>query len=382
MIYLDHNSSTRVDERVLSKMLPYFRKGFANPSSTYKIAQKAREAVEDARETVAKCLGCEPEEIYFTSGGTESNNLAIKGVAWRQRHRGNHIITSTIEHHAVLNPFKWLENRGYNVSYIPVDSAGIVDVEALRWAITPETILISVMWVNNEIGTIQPIREIAEIAREKGIYFHTDAVQAVGKIPVNLKEVGVNMLSLSGHKLYGPKGVGALFVRKGTHIEPLIHGGHHEKNLRAGTENVPGIVGLSEAVKIATEELEEENERLLTLRNKLEAGLLARISYITINGHRKKRVSNTLSLCVKYIEGESMLLHLDLNDICASSGSACTAGSPEPSHVLLAMDIEPEVASGSLRFSLGRENTEDDIDKVLDILPKVVEKLRSVSPYK
>jgi len=238
------------------------------------------------------------------------------------------------------------------------------------------------MWVNNEIGTIQPVEEIAEIARERGIYFHTDAVQAIGKIPVNLKKTKIDMLSLSGHKLYGPKGIGALFVRKETHIEPLIHGGHHERNLRAGTENVPGIIGFSEAVKIATMELEEENKRLLTLRDKLETGLLERIPDITLNGHKEKRVSNTLSLCIKYVEGESISLHLDLNDICASSGSACTSGSSEPSHVLLAMGIKPEIAYGSLRFSLGRENTEEDIDKVLDILPRVVKKLRLLSPYK
>lgn len=382
MIYLDHNSTTRVDERVLSKMMSYFKESFTNPSSTYRSAQEAREALEDARENLANCLGCEAKEIYFTSGGTESNNLAIKGTAWRQRQKGNHIITSKIEHHAVLSPCRWLESKGFRVSYIPVDSAGIVDVGALKKAITPQTILISIMWVNNEIGTIQPVEEIAEIARERGIYFHTDAVQAIGKIPVNLKKTKIDMLSLSGHKLYGPKGIGALFVRKETHIEPLIHGGHHERNLRAGTENVPGIIGFSEAVKIATMELEEENKRLLTLRDKLETGLLERIPNITLNGHKEKRVSNTLSLCIKYVEGESILLHLDLNDICASSGSACTSGSSEPSHVLLAMAIKPEIAYGSLRFSLGRENTEEDVDKVLDILPRVVKKLRSLSPYK
>ncbi len=382
MIYLDHNSTTRVDERVLSKMMSYFKENFANPSSTYRSAQEAREALEDTRESLANCLGCKAKEIYFASGGTESNNLAIKGTAWRQRQKGNHIITSKIEHHAVLSPCRWLESKGFRVSYIPVDSAGIVDVGALKKAITPQTILISIMWVNNEIGTIQPVEEIAEIARERGIYFHTDAVQAIGKITVNLKKTKIDMLSLSGHKLYGPKGIGALFVRKETHIEPLIHGGHHERNLRAGTENVPGIIGFSEAVKIATMELEEENKRLLTLRDKLETGLLERIPNITLNGHKEKRVSNTLSLCIKYVEGESILLHLDLNDICASSGSACTSGSSEPSHVLLAMGIKPEIAYGSLRFSLGRENTEEDIDKVLDILPRVVKKLRSLSPYK
>lgn len=382
MIYLDHNSTTKVDKRVLSRTMPYFRENFANPSSTYRIAQEAREALEDARGTVADCLKCDPKEIYFTSGGTESNNLAIKGTAWRQRREGNHIITSRIEHHAVLNPCRWLEGMGFRVSYIPVDSTGIVDVDALRKAITPQTILISIMWVNNEIGTIQPIKEIAEIAREKGIYFHTDAVQAIGKIPVNLKEIGVDILSLSGHKIYGPKGIGVLFIREGTHIESLIHGGPHEMSLRAGTENIPEIIGLSEAVKIATTELGEENRRLSILRDKLETGLQERIPDIIINGHREKRVSNTLSLCIRYVEGESVLLHLDLNEICASSGSACASGSSEPSHVLLAMGIEPEVAYGSLRFSLGRENTEEDIDKVLDILPRIVEKLRSLSPYK
>jgi len=382
MIYLDHNSSTKIDKRVLSKMMPYFRENFANPSSTYRIAQEAREALEDARETVANCLKCDPKEIYFTSGGTESNNLAIKGTAWRRRREGNHIITSRTEHHAVLNPCRWLEGMGFKVSYIPVDSTGIVDVDALRKAITPQTILISIMWVNNEIGTMQPIKEIAEIAREKGIYFHTDAVQAIGKIPVNLKEIRVDMLSLSGHKIYGPKGIGVLFVREGTHIESLIHGGPHEMSLRAGTENVPEIIGLSEAVKIATTELGEENRRLSILRDKLETGLQERVPDIIINGHREKRVSNTLSLCIRYVEGESVLLHLDLNEICASSGSACTSGSTKPSHVLLAMGIEPEITYGSLRFSLGRENTEEDIDKVLDILPRIVEKLRSLSPYK
>ncbi|MEA3431505.1 MAG: cysteine desulfurase family protein, partial [candidate division WOR-3 bacterium] len=265
MIYLDHNSTTKVDKRVLSRTMPYFRENFANPSSTYRIAQEAREALEDARETVANCLKCDPKEIYFASGGTESNNLAIKGTAWRQRREGNHIITSRIEHHAVLNPCRWLEGMGFRVSYIPVDSTGIVDVDALRKAITPQTILISIMWVNNEIGTIQPIKEIAEIAREKGIYFHTDAVQAIEKIPVNLKEIRVDMLSLSGHKIYGPKGIGVLFVREGTHIESLIQGGPHEMSLRAGTENVPEIIGLSEAVKIATTELGEENRRLSIL---------------------------------------------------------------------------------------------------------------------
>jgi len=382
MMYLDHNSTTKIDKRVLSRMMPYFRENFTNPSSIYRIAQEAREVLEDARETVANCLKCGPKEIYFTSGGTESNNLAIKGTAWRRRREGNHIITSRIEHHAVLNPCRWLEGMGFRVSYIPVDSTGIVHVDALRKAITPQTILISIMWVNNEIGTIQPIKEIAEIAREKGIYFHTDAVQAIGKIPVNLKEIRVDMLSLSGHKIYGPKGIGVLFVREGTHIESLIHGGSHEMSLRAGTENVPEIIGLSEAVKIATTELGEENRRLSILRDKLETGLQERIPDIIINGHREKRVSNTLSLCIRYVEGESVLLHLDLNEICASSGSACTSGSTKPSHVLLAMGIEPEIAYGSLRFSLGRKNTEEDIDKVLDILPRIVEKLRSMSPYK
>ncbi|MCK4328524.1 cysteine desulfurase NifS [candidate division WOR-3 bacterium] len=380
MIYLDHNATTMVDERVLSKMMPYFINIFGNPSSLHRVGQDARKAVEESRETIANCLGCNPEEVYFTSGGTESNNLAIKGTAWRNRKKGNHIITSTIEHHAVLNPCEWLEKEGFSVSYIPADSKGIVDIDALKRAIIPETILISIMWVNNEIGTIQAVEEIAEISKERDITFHTDAVQAIGKIPVNLKKIDIDMLSLSGHKLYGPKGIGVLFVRKESKIEPLIHGGSHERNLRAGTENVPGIVGLAEAINIATTEIKEENERLLGLRNKLEQGLIGRISDIIIYGHSKKRVVNTVSVGIRNVEGESVLMYLDFEDIYASSGSACASGSAEPSHVLLEMGVDQQLASGSLRFSLGRENTEEDIDKVLITLPQIVEKLRSMSP--
>ncbi|MCK4595865.1 cysteine desulfurase NifS [candidate division WOR-3 bacterium] len=380
MIYLDHNATTMVDERVLSKMMPYFINIFGNPSSLHRVGQDARRAVEESRETIANCLGCNPEEVYFTSGGTESNNLAIKGTAWRNRKKRNHIITSTIEHHAVLNPCKWLKKEGFRVSYIPANSKGIIDIDALKRAIVPETILISIMWVNNEIGTIQPVEEIAEISKERDITFHTDAVQAIGKIPVNLKKIDIDMLSLSGHKLYGPKGVGVLFVRKESKIEPLIHGGSHERNLRAGTENVPGIVGLAEAINIATTEMKEENERLLGLRNKLEQGLIERIPDIIIYGHRKKRVVNTVSVGIRNAEGESVLMYLDFNDIYASSGSACASGSAEPSHVLLEMGVDQQLASGSLRFSLGRENTEEDIDKVLITLPQIVEKLRSMSP--
>lgn len=380
MIYLDHNATTMVDERVLSKMRSYFIDNFGNPSSLYRAGQNAREAVENSRETIAMCICCAPDEVYFTSGGTESNNMAIKGAAWRNRKKGNHIVTSRIEHHAVLNPCRWLESEGFRVSYIPVDSDGIVDVNSLKKTITKETILISIMWVNNEIGTIEPIEEIAEIAAEKEIYFHTDAVQAIGKIPVALNNININMLSLSGHKLYGPKGTGILYIRNGTNIEPLIHGGHHERDLRAGTENVPGIVGLAEAVRLITAEMEQENRKLLKLRKKLECGLLEGIPDIKIYGHREKRVANTVSVGIRNVEGESVLIHLDLNDICASTGSACASGSSTPSHVLYEMGIDGRLASGSLRFSLGKENTEEHINRLLSLLPSIVEKLRSMSP--
>ncbi|MGC9004304.1 MAG: cysteine desulfurase NifS [bacterium] len=381
MIYMDYNATTPIDERVLDSMLPYLREEFGNPSSIYSLAQRARKAVEEAREKLAKLLNCDPKEIIFTSGGTESDNFALKGIAYANQDKGKHIITSQIEHHAVLNTCKFLEKQGFQITYLPVDRYGVVDLEALERSITPQTILISIMFANNEVGTIQPIKEIARIARKYGVYFHTDAVQAVGKIPIDVKELGIDLLSLSAHKFYGPKGVGALYVRRGVRIVPFIQGGEQEKGRRGGTENVAGIVGLGKAAEIAQEEMEEEEKRVRALRDQLEKGLLERIPEVILNGHPQNRLYNTLSICVKYVEGESMLINLDREGICASSGSACTSGSLEPSHVLLAMGVPPEVAHGSLRFSLGKFNKEEDVERVIEVLPPIVEELRKISPF-
>jgi cysteine desulfurase len=401
-IYLDNNATTPTDPRVLEAMLPYFNKFYGNPSSVYTLASKSKDAMEEARLQVAKILNAKPEEIVFTSGGTEADNLAIKGIAFANssrggcasgtKEKGNHIITSKIEHHAVLNTCKWLEKQGFSVTYLGVDNYGIVNLEELKEAIDDTTILVTIMHANNEIGTIEPIEEISKIIQEINkkrkagskprIYFHTDAVQTVGKIPIDVNELEVDLLSLSGHKFYGPKGIGALFIRRGTKIDPILHGGHHERKRRAGTENVPGIVGLGKACEIAMEEGEKEQMRVMALRNKLEKGILEKIDDIIVNGHPDKRLAGTLNICVKYIEGESMLLNLDFEGIAASSGSACTSGSLEPSHVLLACGISPEVAHGSLRFSLGHDTTEEDIDRVIEVLPPIVKKLREMSPFK
>lgn len=380
IIYMDHSSSTPTNQRVIEAMAPYFNKYYGNPLSLYALAQESAKAREAAREKVAKLLNAKVGEIIFTSGGTEANNFAIKGVAFANENKGNHIITSKIEHHSVLNTCKWLEKRGFNVSYIGVDKYGIVDLDELENSITDKTILITIMHANNEVGTIEPLSEIARVAKDNNIYLHTDAVQTVGKVKVEVNELGVALLTLSGHKFYGPKGVGALFIKKGTKIDPLLHGGHHEQNKRAGTENVPGIVGLGVACEIAMEEMGEENKRLRDLRDSLEEGLTERIEDVIVNGHPEKRLSGVLNICIKHIEGESMLLHLDNNSIAASSGSACTSGSLEPSHVLRAMGIPPEVAHGSLRFSLGHSNTIHDINKVIEVLPQIVKKLREMSP--
>ena len=380
-IYLDYAATTPCHPEVIEEMLPFFNQIYGNPSSVYQLAQKAKGVIEEAREKVARLLNAEPEEIIFTGGGTEADNMAIKGVAFANKKRGNHIITSRIEHHAVINTCKWLEKQGLKVTYISVDKFGVIDLDELRKSLTDKTILISIMHANNEVGTIEPIQEIAKIARERGIYFHTDAVQTAGKVPIDVKESGIDMLSLSGHKLYGPKGIGALYVRKGVKISPLIHGGHHERNRRAGTENVPGIVGLGKACEIASKEMANEEKRLRELRDKLYKGLNERIDDIILNGHPHRRLPGILNICVKYVEGESMLINLDLEGICVSSGSACTSGSLEPSHVLLAMGVPAEVAHGSLRFSLGRNTTQKDIDRVISVLPSIVEKLRAISPF-
>ena len=380
-IYLDNNATTPTDKRVVEAMLPYFCKKYGNPSSIYKLANESEAAKEEARDKVAKLLNAKPYEIVFTGCGTESDNFAIKGTAFANRKKGNHIITSSIEHHAVLNACKWLEKQGFEVTYIGVDKHGVVNLDELCKAITDKTILISIMHANNEVGTIEPIKEIADIAKDNGIYFHIDAVQTVGKLPIDVNDLSVDLLSMSGHKFYGPKGVGALYIRKGTKIDSLLHGGHHERNRRAGTENVPGIVGLGKASEIAMEEFEEEERRVKKLRDRLEKGLMEKIDDVIINGHPERRLPSTLNICIKYVEGESILLQLNHNGIAASSGSACTSGSFEPSHVLTSMGIPPEVAHGSLRFSVGRSNTEKDIDKVIEVLPPIVENLREMSPF-
>lgn len=380
LIYLDHNATTPVDERVIKAMLPYFGKKYGNPSSIYKLANESDKAKEEAREKVANLLHANSNEIVFTGCGTESDNYAVKGAAFANRKKGNHIITSSIEHHAVLNSCKWLEKQGFKVTYLGVDKYGMVNLDELRDAITDETILISIMHANNEVGTIEPVKEIAEISRQNGILFHTDAVQTVGKLPIDVNDLSVDLLSLSGHKFYGPKGIGALYIRKGTRIDSLLHGGHHESNRRAGTENVPGIVGLGKAAEIAAKEFAEEEIKVRKLRDRLENGLINKIDDVFINGHPDKRLAGTLNICIKYIEGEGMLLHLDHKGIAASSGSACTSASLKASHVLIAMGLSHEVAHGSLRFSLGRDNTEQDIDKVIEVLPPIVKKLREMSP--
>ena len=380
-IYMDYNATTPVDPGVSEAMLPYLREKFHNPSSIYSGAKEVKKAIEEAREKVARLIGTKPKEVIFTGGGSEADNHAIKGVAFALRGKGNHIITSAIEHHAVLHTCQFLEKMGFEVTYLPVNRYGIVEPEVLKEAIREETILVSIMMANNEIGTMEPIKELAEVAHERGVLFHTDAVQAVGKIPVNVKELGVDMLSLSAHKFYGPKGVGGLYVRWGVKIPSLIHGGGQERGRRAGTENVAGIVGAGRAAEIAMEEMDEEERKIRPLRDKLEKELVGRIPQVIVNGHPEKRLYNTLNICVKGIEGEGMLALLDMNGISASSGSACTSGSLEPSHVLLAIGLPHEIAHGSLRFSLGKYNTEEDVDKVIEVLPWIVERLRAMSPF-
>lgn len=378
-IYLDNAATTAVAPEVLETMLPYFTEVYGNPSSIHATGRTAHKAVDQARRQVATAIGAQPQEIYFTAGGSESDNWAIKGTALAQQRKGNHIITSAIEHHAVLHTCAWLEKHGFEVTYLPVDEFGRVNPEDVEKAITDKTILISIMTANNEIGTIQPIREIGAIARAHKILFHTDAVQAVGAIPVNVDEMNVDMLSMSGHKFHGPKGIGALYIRKGVRIDTLIHGGAQERGLRAGTENLPGIVGIGKAIELATANLDENARRITALRDKLMDGILERIPDARINGHRTQRLPNNCNVSIRYIEGEAMLLRLDLAGIAASSGSACTSGSLDPSHVLLAIGLPHEIAHGSLRLTLGADTTEKDIDAVLDTLPGIVSDLRAMS---
>lgn len=380
LVYMDHAATTPTHPEVVEAMVPYLHDQFGNPSSVYRIARESRTAVERSREQVARALGAEPQEIFFTSGGTEADNWALKGFALANRNRGNHIITTAIEHHAVLHPCEYLEKLGFAVTYLPVDHQGRVRVESVEGAITDRTLLISVMWANNEIGTIQPVAEIGALARERGIAFHTDAVQAIGQLPVDVKEARVDLLSISAHKFRGPKGVGALYVREGVRLDNLLHGGAQEKRRRAGTENVAGIVGLGAAMERATTGIPEHARRVGALRDRLWAGIRDRVPHVQLNGHPTARLPNNLNLSVRFVEGESMLLFLDQEGICASSGSACTSGSLEPSHVLTALGVPPEIAHGSLRFTLGEENTPEDVGYVLETLPPIVERLRQMSP--
>jgi cysteine desulfurase len=379
-IYLDYAATTPTDPEVVKAMLPYFGDCFGNPSSAHSFGQEAREAIEKARSNVASLLGANPAEIVFTSGGTESDNLAIKGIAYANRSKGNHIITSAIEHHAVTEPCHFLEKQGFEVTLLPVDRDGRVDPDGVPKAITDRTILISIMHANNEIGTIQPITAIGKIARERGIYLHTDAVQTFGHIPFTVDDLKVDLLSLSAHKLYGPKGMGALYIRKGTRIVPFMHGGEQESKRRASTHNVPGIVGLSKAVEMAREKMDEEMKTQTRLRDRLIEGILERTERSRLNGHPTERLPNNVNVSVEFVEGESMLLGLDMEGIACSTGSACSSGSLDPSHVLLAIGLNHQMAHGSLRFSLGRYTEEKDINRVLEVLPSVVERLRSMSP--
>jgi len=379
-IYMDHSATTFVKPEVVTAMIPFFTEHFGNPSSIYGIARESKKAIDVARVQTAKALGAEPDEIYFTSGGSESDNWAIKGVAFANRKRGNHIITTQIEHHAVLHTCQYLEKEGFEVTYLPVDQYGLVDTAVLEKAITEKTILISIMYANNEIGTIEPISELGAIARKHKVYFHTDAVQAIGSIPIDVKAQNIDLLSLSAHKFYGPKGTGALYIKKGVRIENLIHGGGQERRRRAGTENIAGIVGLGKAIELATADIPGHSAKIRAMRDRLIKGVLSTISHTRLNGHPEKRLAGNFNVSFEFIEGESMLLWLDDEGICASTGSACTSGSLEPSHVLLATGLPVEISHGSLRLSLGDANTEKDVDVVLEVLPKIVTKLRDMSP--
>ena len=379
-IYLDNAATTRLDDEVFEQMLPYFKDHYGNPSSIYATGRDARKAVEEARRAVAAALNCTAQEIFFTSGGTESDNWAIKGIAHTNQNKGKHIISTAIEHHAVLHPLEDLQQQGFNVTYVPVDEDGLVHPEDIKKAIRPDTILITVIAANNEIGTIQPIAEIGKFAQEHKIAFHTDAVQAIGAIPVDVQEWQVDTLSLSAHKFHGPKGVGALYIRKGTRLPAFIQGGAQERNRRAGTENVPGIVGLGAAITKAVNKLDENAKKIAALRDDLINSILKSVPEVRLNGHPVLRLPNNVNIAVKYIEGEALLLRLDLAGIAASSGSACTSGSLDPSHVLLAIGLPHEIAHGSLRLTLSADTTQEEIDTVKTELPRIINILRAMSP--
>ena len=379
-VYFDNAATTRLDDEVLKEMMPYLKDNYGNASSIYKLGRESKKAVEEAREKVAKALNCKPSEIYFTSGGSESDNTAIKGIARANKNKGNHIITSKIEHPAVLETLKELEKEGFETTYISVDENGIIDLEELKKSIKENTILITIMFANNEIGTIEPIEEIGKIAKENNVYFHTDAVQAVGSIKIDVQKLNIDSLSLSSHKIYGPKGVGVLYVRSNVKFQNLISGGHQEKAKRAGTENVPGIVGLGKAIEIAYSNLEEHNKKIKELRNYYLEQVKEKIPYIKINGDLEKRLPGNMNISFRFIEGEGLLLNLDLKGISASSGSACTSGSLDPSHVLLAIGVPHEIAHGSLRISIGKYNTKEEVDYLVENLVEIVSRLREMSP--
>lgn len=380
-VYMDYSATTYTKPEVLKEMLPYFTEYFGNPSSLYSMSDEPRKAIDKARERVAKALNASKDEIFFTAGGSEGDNWILKGIAFANKNKGNHIITTKIEHHAILHTGKFLEKSGFDVTYLPVDEYGLIRIEDLKKAITDKTILVSVMFANNEVGSIQPIEEIGKICKEHNIYFHTDAVQAVGHVKIDVQAMNITALSLAGHKFYGPKGEGALYLRKGTKIENLIHGGAQERGKRATTENVPGIVGLGKAIEIAVEELEPEAKRLTKLRDKLLNGLVEKVPYVKVNGPiGEKRMPGNVNLSFIGIEGETLLLDLNDAGIFASTGSACASGSLDPSHVLLALGLKHEVAHGSLRLSLGAGTTEEDVDYALEVIPKIVERRREMSP--
>ncbi|MBE6050932.1 MAG: cysteine desulfurase NifS [Clostridium sp.] len=380
-VYMDYAATTYVKPEVLEEMMPYFTEKFGNPSSFYDISRTTSRAVDEARGKVAKALNAEQSEIYFTGGGSEADNWAIKGIASAYKNKGNHIITTKIEHHAILHTCEYLEKQGFEVTYLDVDKEGFINLDDLKNAITDKTILVSIMFANNEIGTLQPIKEIGAICRERKVLFHTDAVQAVGHVDIDVKDMNIDLLSLAGHKIYGPKGIGVLYIRKGVRIHNLIHGGGQERGRRAGTENIAGIVGLGKAIELATENIEEHSKRLTVLRDKLIDGILEAIPYSYLNGPRgDKRLPGNVNVRFTFIEGESILLSLDFEGICASSGSACTSGSLDPSHVLLAIGLPHELAHGSLRLTMGDGTTEEDVDYVLEKLPPIIQRIRSMSP--
>jgi len=379
-IYLDNAATTQLDEVVLEQMLPWLRERYGNASSVYQTGREARKAVEEARRQVARALNCTASEVFFTGSGTESDNWAIKGAAWAHQDKGRHIVSTAIEHHAVLHTLQALEKQGFSVTYVPVNEFGRISPEDIRAAVRDDTILVSVMAANNEIGTLQPIAQIGQIAKAQGVLFHTDAVQAVGAVPVDVENWQVDLLSLSAHKFHGPKGAGALYVRKGVRLEPLLHGGAQERNRRAGTENLPGIVGLGKAIELACEDIEGKAQAVTELRDMLIAGILADIPQVRLNGDPVHRLPNNVNISVRFVEGEALLLRLDLAGIAASSGSACTSGSLDPSHVLLAIGLPHEIAHGSLRLSLSKKTTREEVEEVLRVLGEVVRKLREMSP--